>query len=84
VTVTLQGEGTNLELRAAPESAATPPTGSADDFQLLDEALAAGTTVTFEVDRPTRTRYLLLWLTKLPPETTDTFRGRVADVEVRG
>jgi putative peptidoglycan lipid II flippase len=84
VTVTLQGEGTNLELRAAPESAATPPTASAEDYQLLDEALGAGTSVTFDVDRQVRTRYLLLWLTKLPPETTSTFRGRVADVEVRG
>jgi putative peptidoglycan lipid II flippase len=84
VTVTMQGEGTNLELRAAPESAATPPTGSVDDYQLLEEALGSGTTVTFDVHEGVRTRYLLLWLTKLPPETSSTFRGRVADVEVRG
>ncbi len=84
VDVTLQGEGTDLQLRSAPEAAATPPSGSADDFTLVDEIVDAGTTATFGLDEPVRTRFLLLWLTKLPPETPDTFRGRIADVEVRG
>jgi putative peptidoglycan lipid II flippase len=84
VSTALLGEGTNLELRAAPESAATPPSGSAEEYRLVDEVLDAGTEVTFDLSEPVRTRYLLLWLTKLPPETSDTFRGRVADVEVRG
>ena len=84
VTATLQGEGTTLELRAAPESAATAPTSSAEEYRLVDEVIDAGTTASFELDRPVRTRFLLLWLTKLPPETSTTFRGRIADVEVRG
>jgi putative peptidoglycan lipid II flippase len=84
VTATLQGEGTNLELRVAPESAATAPSGSADDYRLLDEAADVGTTISFDLEQPVRTRYVLLWLTKLPPETSATFRGRVADVEIRG
>ncbi|MGH3507914.1 MAG: hypothetical protein ACRDO2_11990, partial [Nocardioidaceae bacterium] len=84
VAATLQGEGTTIELRVAPESAATAPSGSADDYRLVDEVIDAGSTATFTLDKPVRTRYLLLWLTKLPPETSSTFRGRVADVEVRG
>jgi putative peptidoglycan lipid II flippase len=84
VSTTLLGEGTDLELRVAPESAGTPPSGSAEEYRLVDEVLDAGTDVTFDLDQPVRTRYVLLWLTKLPPETSDTFRGRVADVEVRG
>ena len=80
----LDGQGTNLELRAAPESAATAPTGSAEDYRLLEAIEDAGSTATFALDQPVRTRFLLVWLTSLPPETSTTYRGKVADVEVLG
>jgi putative peptidoglycan lipid II flippase len=84
VVVQLLGTGTNLQLRAAPEAAGTAPLGSAENYRLLDEIMGAGETATFTLDEPVRTRFLLIWLTSLPPETSTTFRGKIADVEVRG
>ena len=42
----------------------------------------ASTSTTIRLDAGTRTRYLLVWLTKLPP-VPGGFRGEIADVTVR-
>ena len=84
VNVTVQGDGTSLELRAAPESATSAPTDSADSYQLLDSVSGAGQQVRLSLEEAVRTRFLLLWLTELPSEGGDSFRGRVADVKVFG
>ncbi|MEP6665311.1 MAG: protein kinase family protein [Nocardioidaceae bacterium] len=84
VDVTLQGDPTDLELRAAPASAQTAPTESADDYQVVDELTGAGTDATFEPDKPVRTRFLLVWLTKLPQVSSGDFSGRIAEIKVFG
>jgi hypothetical protein len=43
---------------------------------------AAPTSTTIRLDNRTRTRYLLVWLTKLPA-VKGGFRGEIADVTVR-
>jgi serine/threonine protein kinase len=84
VDVTLQGEPTNLELRAAPARAHTAPTESADDYPVVDQLTGAGANATFELDEPVRTRFLLVWLTKLPQVSTGEFTGRIAEIKVFG
>ncbi|MGW0602463.1 protein kinase family protein [Streptomyces sp. NPDC002640] len=80
VTVEFMGE-TSVELRAASSKAASQPT-SFDDF--TKAAKGSGTTVTLTPGKELESRYLLVWLTKLPPESAGTFRGRVVDVKVTG
>ncbi|MGI8887672.1 MAG: hypothetical protein ACR2GB_01670 [Nocardioidaceae bacterium] len=84
VKVALHGIATDVELRAAPETASAAPTGSADDYRLVESRQDAGTVAAFELDKPVRTRFLLVWLTSLPPEATGTYQGQVADIEVLG
>jgi len=73
-----------VELRAAPEEAAVAPAASAQDYRLVGTVADAGTTALFRLQQPAPTRYLLVWLTSLPPEGADTYRGRVAEVKVYG
>lgn len=84
VDVTLQGDGTNLELRTAPESADTAPVESVDDYDKVASVEAAGAVAHLELDRPISTQYVLVWLTSLPPDGTETYRGRIAEIEVVG
>ncbi|MGH8868706.1 MAG: protein kinase family protein [Actinomycetes bacterium] len=77
VDVTLAGSGTDLEVRGA-----TTRGESQDDYRVLDRASNAGDKVTLEPNKPERTRYVLLWLTELPPDAGN-YRGRVAEVTVR-
>lgn len=79
VDVSLRPGGTNLELRAA-TGADEPPT-DIDDWQTVGTADDADADVTFTPDEPVTTRYLLLWLTKLPP-SEGGFRGGISEVVV--
>ncbi|MEU9577793.1 protein kinase family protein [Streptomyces chilikensis] len=78
VTVTFKGE-TSAELRAASGSAGSQP-ASFEDYTKV--ASGSGTSVTLTPDKELESRYLLVWLTKIPPESSGTFRGRVVDVKV--
>lgn len=84
VQVSLLGNSTTLELRAAPQSSDDPPTGSADEYTLLDTVAKAGAEAEFTLDSPARTRYLLVWLTALPKVDEGTWRGRVSEIQVLG
>lgn len=84
VVVSLQGEGTTVELRAAPAEASVAPADSAQEYRLLGTVVDAGTGAPFRLQQPASTRYLLVWLTSLPSEGADTYRGRVAEVKVFG
>jgi hypothetical protein len=76
VTVDLVGSGTNLELRAA-DAAGT----SADDYLAVASATDAGRQVVLEPEDAVQARYLLLWLTSLPPDGGD-YRGGISEVSV--
>jgi putative peptidoglycan lipid II flippase len=84
VEVTLVGTGTDVELRAAPDSASSAPTSSADQYTEVGQVSGAGTDATFTLDAPVQTRYLLIWLTSLPHVGGNHYRGGVADVTVTG
>lgn len=38
--------------------------------------------MTLQPTKSVKTRYLLVWLTQLPPTDEGTYRGRVADIKV--
>ncbi|MDO0926865.1 protein kinase family protein [Streptomyces sp. TG1A-8] len=77
-TVTFVGE-TSVELRAAAADAGSEPT----TFDAYGKAAGgSGTTVVLRPGKSLRTRYLLVWLTKLPADNEGHWRGRVADIKV--
>ncbi|MGO8961760.1 MAG: helix-turn-helix domain-containing protein [Streptosporangiaceae bacterium] len=69
--------GGEVQLRAgnAPVLASLQPVAQAAD---------PGGAVTVPVSRPVRARYLLVWLTRLPRDTSGTFEAFIYDVAVRG
>ncbi|MFC8143694.1 protein kinase family protein [Streptomyces paradoxus] len=79
VTVTFVGD-TSVELRSASPDAGSEPT-SLDAYSKV--AQGSGTTVQLKPDKSLKSRYLLVWLTKLPIQADDgKWRGRVADIKV--
>ncbi|MEU6392450.1 serine/threonine protein kinase [Streptomyces sp. NPDC046939] len=78
VTVSFVGD-TTVELRAASADASTRPT-SFSAFQ--EQAKGSGTSVTLRPDKTLKSRYLLVWLTKLPLTEDGTYRGRVKDIKI--
>ena len=80
VAVTLEGKPTDVELLAAGPEADEPT-----DVTGLDEVASqqgVGGRVDLSPNRPVTTRYLVVWLTSLPP-ADDGFRGEVAEIVVR-
>ncbi len=84
VAVELQGSPTSLQLRAAPASAAVAPANSAQQYRLLASRRGAGTSVVFRLQPQVSTRFLLVWLTSLPPDGTNAYRGRISEIKVFG
>ncbi|MBA3265945.1 MAG: hypothetical protein H0T14_06175, partial [Nocardioidaceae bacterium] len=60
------------------------PSGSPDDYPVVDSVERAGDRADFSFDRPITTRFLLVWLTSLPSEGLASYRGRVSDIQVLG
>ncbi|WP_217234886.1 protein kinase family protein [Streptomyces sp. AC555_RSS877] len=77
VTVSFVGN-TSVELRAASGDASSEPT-SFDAYTKVTGGF--GTSVTLTPDKSLKSRYLLVWLTKLP-QIDGEWRGRVADIKV--
>jgi serine/threonine protein kinase len=81
VSVSFLTTPTDLEILAADEGAATPPT-SADALERVAGQTGAGNRAALDLDAPVTTQYLVVWLTKLPP-ADGGFRGQVAEIVVR-
>lgn len=77
LTVSFKGD-TSVELRAA-SGAATQPQ-SLDGYTKV--AQGSGTTVALKPSESLKSRYLLVWLTKLPLTAEGNYRGRVVDIKV--
>ncbi|MFD5651614.1 protein kinase family protein [Streptomyces sp. NPDC127039] len=76
VALTFGGD-TSVELRSAGATDSEP-----QSFEGYEKVAGGnGTTVDLKPDKAVQTRYLLVWLTKLPV-TDGQFRGRVADIKV--
>ncbi|MCX4448060.1 protein kinase family protein [Streptomyces sp. NPDC087866] len=68
---------TSVELRTT--SGSTVPT-MPNGFDTV--AQGSGTQVSLKPAKPVQARYLLIWLTKLPPSSEGNFRGKISDIKV--
>lgn len=82
------GKGvTGVELYAARPDASSPPTQLDQMQRVSRETDASGANQQINVEPPgsVETRWVLIWLTKLPPDDVEGhFRGRVSEIAVRG
>ena len=69
--------GADLQLRAGGEPVLA-------DLRPVARATDAGGVVTMRPARPAKARYLLLWFTRLPPDSSGTFEAIVYDVRLQG
>jgi len=69
--------GADFQLRAGGEPVLA-------DLQPVARATAAGGVVTMRPARPAKARYLLLWFTRLPPDSSGTFEAIIYDVRLHG
>jgi protein kinase-like protein len=83
VKVLLLGRPNNLQLRAAPASAASIPS-SATDFRTVAQATSVGGGVILRPAAAVTTRFLLVYLTSLPPDGTGRYMGQIAEISVFG
>ncbi|MFD5904100.1 protein kinase family protein [Streptomyces microflavus] len=63
---------------------ASSPSSSADFPQRIVEKKVAGKTLKEELEKPVRTRYVLIHITELPADGTGGYRGGIADISVLG
>lgn len=85
VSAALIGEGTAIELRTpANVDATTAPMRSQTDWTTVATIPKATGTAVFTLDEPVKTRFLLIYLTSLPPESGSFYQGGIKNVEVRG
>lgn len=78
VNVSFIGD-TSVQLMAAPADASQAP-NSPEGFTKIAEG--SGVNVALKAGQPVSTRYVLVWLTKLPQTDDGTFRGRVSEIEI--
>jgi putative peptidoglycan lipid II flippase len=86
VDILLDGDGTSLQLRAAPEtdSGDEYPTESVDEYEQVASLSDQGSQAVIVPKQPFSTRYLLVWLTNLPEVSSNTYVGAIAEVKVSG
>lgn len=77
VDVSFLGGSTSVELRTSTGSAAP---NMPDGFSKA--AQGSGTQVSLKPGKPVQARYLLVWLTELPPSSEGNFRGKISDIKV--
>ncbi|WP_051836655.1 protein kinase family protein [Streptomyces sp. NRRL WC-3742] len=76
---------TTAELRIPNSQAATDPEKAPlTSYTVVAGGRKSGDNANFTLDGPTTTRYVLIWLTALPKDSDQKFRGHVAEVKVFG
>lgn len=87
VTVSLVGGPTSVSVLAA-DGSSQPPTGVAglEPVATAEEVGTPGAAeqVELELERPVDTRYLVVWLTLLPPVEDGVYVGSIAEMAVAG
>jgi putative peptidoglycan lipid II flippase len=81
IDLTLLGEGSDVELMVAPEAAEDAPT-AVDGWSKFGEKSDAGSKAAIKAAEPVKTRFVMVWFTKLPAESGG-YRGGVAEIVVR-
>jgi hypothetical protein len=81
VRLTLLGRPTSLQILAAPRGAQAAPSNT-DGLTRVASADNAGHRVRLPFAKPVTTRWLVVWLTSVPP-VAGGFKGQVAEISVR-
>ena len=81
LTVRLVGAPTTLDVYAASSGVTSQPT-SLDQLDKVGSTTATGEKATVQLQPAPKTRFLLVWLTRLPP-APGGYRGEVAEISVR-
>lgn len=84
VQLRLAGSPTSVELRVPAAEGDIAPTTSVQKWRLLHNAADAGVDLEWRLEQPTQTRFLLVYLTSLPPVGEGYFRGEIREVTVHG
>ena len=71
------GKGASLQLRAGAAPVLT-------DLHQVAASTGAGGTVQLSLTSPVQARYLLVWFTTLPPDSSGTYQATVYDITVKG
>lgn len=82
VDLLLRGSPTDVALYAAPAGESTAP-ADISGLRRVAQARGAGRAVTLRPSSPVTTRYLVVWLTSLPP-VGGGYRGEIDELTVRG
>lgn len=80
VSVSLRGQPTQIALWATPNGVSDPP-DVLDDFKQVSDPVSAGERHVFRPEQKVQTRFLLLWMTELPP-ADGGFRAEITEVQV--
>ncbi len=84
VAVSLIGAGTDVELRVPEDlSLGVIPARSQKDWAVVASAAQAKDTTVLTPGAPVTTRFLLVYLTSLPPELGNYYQGGISNIEVR-
>ncbi|MFL6023828.1 MAG: protein kinase family protein [Marmoricola sp.] len=81
VEVRLVGTPNDLELYGTTAGDNNPPAELSDATRIASLS-GVGDSAVFRLDTPVRTRYLVIWLTKLP-KVAGGFQGKIAEITVR-
>ncbi|WP_411081642.1 protein kinase family protein [Streptomyces sp. cmx-18-6] len=83
IDVSLYRSGQTAAVLAAGPDASTPST-LAEFSQSIVKQQVAGSTIKEKLDKPVRTRYVLVHITELPADGTGGYRGGITDISVLG
>jgi len=84
VVVTLEGDGTSLEIRVPKGDDKTTSPAAVNGWEpIATEADQPEGAVTLTPSAPTETRYVMVWLTKIPKESGSKYRGTIAEVSIQ-
>jgi serine/threonine protein kinase len=81
VQVTVQGSPTSFQVLTAPQGSSRPT--DIANLRRVATADSVGGRNDLQLREPVTTQYVVVWLTSLPPEG-DVYRGRIAEIVVRG
>jgi hypothetical protein len=70
---------TSVELRTAPADASSEPTTPGG---FTTQASGSGDKVALKPTKPVTTRYVLVWLKKLPASNEGNYRGKITDIKI--
>ncbi|WP_427887333.1 protein kinase family protein [Kribbella sp. GL6] len=82
VAVALQGNDTSIQLMVPKGDTSTSPTAISGWTAVATKADQPEGTVTLTPSAPTETRYVLVWLTKLP-KVSDGYQGTISEVTIQ-